>query len=179
LLKDDKARYEYDAFNRNTKAETFNGNIQLNRYDAEGLRHEMEENGKIVSFIFRGDEIVAEENQEDKIRYIRTNILLASDAECARIYYYYASDEMSSITHVVDSENKEILNWYEYDAWGKPTLCEEKVPNRFLFNGQQYDQTTRQYYLRARNYNPVIARFTQEDTYRGDGLGIIRVVHLL
>ncbi len=62
LLKDDKARYEYDAFNRNTKAETFNGNIQINRYDAERLRHEMEENGKIVSFIFRGDEVAAEES---------------------------------------------------------------------------------------------------------------------
>ena len=37
--------------------------------------------------------------------------------------------------------------------------------NRFRFNGQQY-------YLRARYYNPVIARFTQEDTYRGDGLNL-------
>ena len=44
LLKDDNVRYEYDAFNRNTKVETFNGNIQINHYDAEGLRHEMEEN---------------------------------------------------------------------------------------------------------------------------------------
>ena len=31
---------------------------------------------------------------------------------------------------------------------------------------------TQQYYLRARFYNPVIARFTQEDTYRGDGLNL-------
>ena len=74
LLKDDNARYEYDAFNRNTKVETFNGNIQINRYDAEGLRHEMEENGKLVSFIFRGDEAVAEESQEDRIRYIRISV---------------------------------------------------------------------------------------------------------
>ncbi len=54
LLEDGRARYDYDAFNRNTKAETFDGNVQINRYDAEGLRHEMEENGKLVSFIFRG-----------------------------------------------------------------------------------------------------------------------------
>jgi len=46
------------------------------------------------------------------------------------------------------------------------------VENRFRFNGQQYDPITRQYYLRARFYNPVIARFTQEDTYRGDGLNL-------
>ena len=156
LLKDDKAQYTYDAFNRNTKVETFNGNIQINRYDAEGLRHEMEENGKLVSFIYRGDEVIAEESQEDKIRYIRTSVLLASDAESARTYYHYASDEMGSITHVTDSENKEILNHYEYDAWGNLTVCEEKVQNRFRFNGQQYDPISQQYYLRARYYNPVI-----------------------
>lgn len=172
LLKDDRARYEYDAFNRNTKVETFNGNIQINRYDAEGLRHEMEENGKMVSFIFRGDEVVAEESQEDRIRYIRTSVLLASDAESARTYYHYASDEMSSITHVVDGENEEILNRYEYDAWGNLTTCEEKVHNRFKFNGQQYDPISQQYYLRARYYNPVIGRFTQEDHYNVDGLNL-------
>ena len=172
LLKDDKAQYTYDAFNRNTKVETFNGNIQINRYDAEGLRHEMEENGKLVSFIYRGDEVIAEESQEDKIRYIRTSVLLASDAESARTYYHYASDEMGSITHVTDSENKEILNHYEYDAWGNLTVCEEKVQNRFRFNGQQYDPISQQYYLRARYYNPVIGRFTQEDSYNADGLNL-------
>ena len=52
LLVDDKARYSYAAFNRTTQVETFDGNIQVNRYDAEGLRHEMEENGSLVKFIF-------------------------------------------------------------------------------------------------------------------------------
>ena len=172
LLKDDNVRYEYDAFNRNIKVETFNGNIQINHYDAEGLRHEMEENGRLVSFIFRGDEVVAEESQEDRIRYIRTSVLLASDAESARTYYHYASDEMSSVTHVVDSEKEETLNHYEYDAWGNLTTCEEKVHNRFKFNGQQYDPISQQYYLRARYYNPVIGRFTQEDSYNVDGLNL-------
>ena len=151
--------------------ETFSGNIQINHYDAEGLHHEMEENGKLVTFIYRGDEAIAEESQEDKIRYIRTSVLLASDAESARTYYHYASDEMSSITHVV-GENEEILNHYEYDAWGNLTVCEEKVHNRFKFNGQQYDPISQQYYLRARYYNPVIGRFTQEDSYNADGLNL-------
>ena len=170
LVKDDTASYTYDAFNRNTRVETFDGNIQINRYDAEGLRHGMEENGKLVQFIFRGTEVVAEETQEEKIRYIRTHELLASDAESARTYYYYASDEMGSITHV--TAGNEVLNRYEYDAWGNAEVCEEQVANRFRFNGQQYDPVSQQYYLRARFYNPVIARFTQEDTYRGDGLNL-------
>ena len=170
LLKDDRASYTYDAFNRNTKVETFDGNIQINRYDAEGLRHEMEENGKLVQFIFRDTEVIVEETQEEQIRYIRTHELLASDAECARTYYHYAADEMGSITHVIDGEC--VLNHYTYDTWGVPTVCKETVENRFRFNGQQYDPVSRQYYMRARFYNPVIARFTQEDSYRGDGLNL-------
>ena len=170
LLKDDKARYTYDAFNRTEKVETFDDHVQINRYDAEGLRHEMEEDGRLVQFIFRGDEIAAEEKDGSVIRYIRGYDLIASDAESARTYYHYASDEMSSITHV--AEGTDVLNHYEYDAWGNTTVCEETVENRFRFNGQQYDPITQQYYLRARFYNPVIARFTQEDTYRGDGLNL-------
>ena len=170
LLKDDKARYTYDAFNRTEKVETFDGHVQINRYDAEGLRHEMEEDGRLVQFIFRGDEVVAEEKDNSIIRYIRGYDLIASDAERARTYYHYASDEMSSITHMV--EGTDVRNHYEYDAWGNTTVCEETVENRFHFNGQQYDPITQQYYLRARFYNPVIARFTQEDTYRGDGLNL-------
>ncbi|MDE5823609.1 MAG: hypothetical protein K2H91_02845, partial [Lachnospiraceae bacterium] len=74
------------------------------------------------------------------------------------------------ITHEMGED--QVLNHYEYDAWGNTTVCEETVENRFRFNGQQYDPITQQYYLRARFYNPVIARFTQEDTYRGDGLNL-------
>ena len=176
LLKDDKAKYTYDAFNRTEKVETFDGHVQINRYDAEGLRHEMEEDGRLVQFIFRGDEIVAEEKDSSIIRYIRGYDLIASDAESARTYYHYASDEMSSITHIVGITHEmgedQVLNHYEYDAWGNTIVCEETVENRFRFNGQQYDPITQQYYLRARFYNPVIARFTQEDTYRGDGLNL-------
>ena len=77
---------------------------------------------------------------------------------------------MGSITHITD--RTEILNTYQYDAWGEVVSEREEVGNRFKFNGQQLDSITGQYYLRARYYNPVIGRFTQEDTYRGDGLNL-------
>lgn len=174
LLADDKARYSYDAFNRTEKVETFDGHIQLNRYDAEGLRYEMEENGNLVQFIFNQNrEVVAEEDSSGLNRLIRGTELIAanSSADSARTYYHYASDEMGSTTHIVD-EAGAVKNRYEYDAWGNITAQEEAVPNRFKFTGQQLDPVTQQYYLRARFYNPVVARFTQEDTYRGDGLNL-------
>jgi len=49
---------------------------------------------------------------------------------------------------------------------------QENVENVFKYTGEQLDSETQQYYLRARFYNPVIARFTQEDVYRGDGLNL-------
>ena len=174
LLQDDKARYSYDAFNRTVKVETFDGNVQVNRYDAEGLRHEMEENGRLVRFIFhKGEAVVEHEENSNVIRLIRGSELIArsGDSESARTYYHYASDEMGSTTHIVD-ESGNVQNRYAYDAWGKIEVKEEAVLNRFTYYGQQIDPITQQYYLRARFYNPVIGRFTQEDTYRGDGLNL-------
>ena len=92
----------------------------------------------------------------------------------AHIYvsvYHYVSDEQGSITHVL-SEDAEILNHYSYDAFGNIIEKTEKVENRFCYNGEMLDPVTQQYYLRARFYNPVIGRFTQEDTYYGDGLNL-------
>lgn len=65
--------YTYDAFNRNTRVEAFDGNVQINRYDAEGLRYEMEENGRLVQFISRDTEVVMEETQEQLIAIVVVN----------------------------------------------------------------------------------------------------------
>jgi RHS repeat-associated protein len=170
LTKDNNITYNYDSFNRTVKAQTTSGNIQINRYDAEGLRHEVEENGKLVQFLYSGKEIIVEKTQDETMRYVRGYGILSTDSEKARTYYHYVSDEANSVTHVIDENS--VLNKYEYDAFGNTTLCEENVHNPFRYRGQQFDSITNQYYLRVRYYNPVIARFTQEDTYHGDGLNL-------
>ena len=138
LLRDNRAEYSYDGFNRTVRVETFDGHIQVNRYDAEGLRAELEENGKLVQFIFNPEKQVVTETGAEKIWYIRGRELIASDAERARTYYHYASNELGSITHLLD-EAGDILNRYEYDAWGNLVECEERVTNRFAFVGEQLD----------------------------------------
>lgn len=147
------------------------------RYDAEGLRSQMEENGKLVSFIYADRKVIAEEDEAgEHIRYIRGHELLASDSERARTYYHYACDEMGSITDITDCHGT-VLNHYAYDAFGNRTVEEETVENRFGFAGEMLDAVTGQYYLRARFYNPVIARFLSEDTYYGDGLNLYAYGH--
>ena len=158
-----------------------NGLITQFTYDAQGnmsrqwdnagrdKTYQYDQNGKLVQFIFNQDrEVIAEQDSLEITRYIRSSELIARNTDAARTYYHYVSDEMG---HIVD-EDGIVLNHYDYDAWGNLTAQEEAVPNRFKFTGQQLDPVTQQYYLRARFYNPVIARFTQEDTYRGDGLNL-------
>lgn len=70
-----------------------------------------------------------------------------------------------------------VLNRYRYDAFGTTVSCEETVENCFRYTGGQYDPMTEQYYLKARFYNPAVARFTQEDTYYGDGLNLYAYCH--
>ena len=173
LLQSEESRFDYDAFNRLESVSKDGKEVQRNRYDAEGLRHEMEENGELVKFLYNeGRKVVAEESAEGKLRrYVRGLGIICSDSEESKTYYHYVSDEHGSTTHIVDDDGN-VRNQYEYDAFGNLTQCTEQVPNRFLYNGEMFDAATGQYYLRARFYNPVIARFTQEDTYYGDGLNL-------
>lgn len=186
MLSDGEMSYLYDGFGRLEQVTKADGSFQKNHYDAEGLRAEMEENGQLVKFLYNENREAAAEEESDGnvIRYIRGLGLISSDSEKAKTYYHYVSDEQGSITHVINGEDKEsgelpqedvqpqVLNHYEYDAFGNTVSCEEQVYNRFRYTGEQYDPLTGQYYLRARYYNPVIARFTQEDTYYGDGLNL-------
>ena len=186
MLSDGEMSYLYDGFGRLEQVTKADGSFQKNHYDAEGLRAEMEENGQLVKFLYNENrEAVAEEESDGNvIRYIRGLGLISSDSEKAKTYYHYVSDEQGSVSHIIRGGDKEsgvseqgreqdrILNQYEYDAFGNTISCKEQVENRFRYTGEQYDPLTGQYYLRVRYYNPVIARFTQEDTYYGDGLNI-------
>ncbi|SDP16391.1 RHS repeat-associated core domain-containing protein [Clostridium gasigenes] len=113
----------------------------------------------------RGYEIVAadinDSNNED----------LNSELEYNLNRYYYSQDEQGSTIFITDKEQG-IKNEYSYDDFGNVLDSREDVHNRITYTGQQFDGITQQYYLRARFYNPVIGRFTQEDVYRGDGLNL-------
>jgi len=89
--------------------------------------------------------------------------------------YYYLNNAHGDVEALIDLKG-EVVNRYQYDAFGNIVEAKENVHNRFKYAGEQYDQVTGQYYLRARFYNPVVGRFTQEDVYRGDGLNLYAYV---
>ena len=162
--------FSYNSRHQQTRVEIENGNVQENRYDAEGLRFELLENGRRTSFVYHNGELLQEEGREEQ----GTSYHLGAGMEAFRRgqeLSYYHRDEQLSTVFVTDGQG-EIRNSYQYDAFGIPLETTEQLNNRIRYTGQQYDELTQQYYLRARYYNPVAGRFMQEDVYQGDGLNL-------
>lgn len=84
---------------------------------------------------------------------------------------YYITDEQGSIRYILD-QSGEVLNFYQYSAFGETIISEETTPNRLRYNAQTEDELTGLYYLRARYYAPNIGGFTQEDVIYNDGLNL-------
>ena len=167
------AVFSYNAFHQQTAMTMPDGKHLENRYDAEYLRAGTVENGTVTTFSYHNGELLAESSPEgDTIsRYIPGYGVAAGWNREKSGYHYYHLDEQNSTAYITGSSG-EIKNRYEYDAFGVLQNSREEFHNRILYTGQQYDQTSGQYYLRARFYNPVIGRFVQEDEYRGDGLNL-------
>ena len=167
-------RFTYNSLHQQTQVETETGNIQKNRYDAEGLRYELIENGRRTSFVYHNGELLHERGEEAGLSKEATSYHLGAGIEAFqrdRKTFYYHQDEQLNTTLISD-ENAAIRNHYQYDAFGAGLDVVEDLPNRIRYTGQQYDEQTEQYYLRARYYNPVLGRFMQEDVYQGDGLNL-------
>ena len=162
--------FSYNSRHQQTRVETENGNVQENRYDAEGLRFELLENGRRTSFVYHDGELLQEEGREEQ----GTSYHLGAGMEAFRrgqeLSYYHRDEQLSTV--FVTDGHRNVQNSYQYDAFGMSLGTTEKLNNRIRYTGQQYDDVTGQYYLRARYYNPVAGRFMQEDVYQGDGLNL-------
>ena len=162
--------FSYNSRHQQTKVQTEKGDVQENRYDAENLRFELLENGKATAFVYHNGELLYKEGREEE----PTSYHLGAGIEAfwrGQETYYYHQDEQLSTAFITDKNNN-VQNRYQYDAFGNMLDSIEQLSNSVLYTGQQYDDLTGQYYLRARYYNPVLGRFVQEDEYQGDGLNL-------
>lgn len=82
--------------------------------------------------------------------------------------YYYLYNGHADATVLVDASTGLVAASHYYDAFGNILEETGAVSSPILYAGYQYDEEAGLYYLNARMYDPKIARFLQEDTYRGD-----------
>ena len=163
-------RFSYNSRHQQTRVETETGSVQENRYDAEGLRFELLENGRRTSFVYHNGELLQEEGREEQGISYHLGAGMEAFRRGQELSYYHRDEQLS--TALVTDGHRNVQNSYQYDAFGMFLGTTEKLNNRIRYTGQQYDDVTGQYYLRARYYNPVAGRFMQEDVYQGDGLNL-------
>jgi len=76
--------------------------------------------------------------------------------------YFYMHDRLGSVRLVID-DSGDVVNYYTYEPFGEAIDTDVTLDNPFMFTGQYYDAEIEEYYLRARQYNPQIARFTARE----------------
>lgn len=85
--------------------------------------------------------------------------------EVPTYYHYNAHGDVVQLTNSSGTVTKD----YTYDAFGVEKNASASDANPFRYCGEQYDDETGNYYLRARYYSPGVGRFTQEDTHWNSG----------
>jgi len=101
--------------------------------------------------------------------YANSQIIAQHTGDHTADRYFYLHDRLGSVRQIIDTSG-DVKNRYIYNPFGElypaPDF-EETVDNPFKFTGQYFDSEIDQYYLRARQYDPHIARFTARDPVCG------------
>ena len=101
--------------------------------------------------------------------YANSEVIAQHDGDREDEIYFYLHDRLGSVRLLIDDAGS-VENHYTYDPFGELFAAEtiENVSNPFKFTGQWFDNEIEEYYLRARQYNPHLSRFTSRDPIRGD-----------
>jgi RHS repeat-associated protein len=98
--------------------------------------------------------------------YANSEILAQHDGDASADRYFCLHDRLGSVRLVIDDEGA-VQNYYTYEPFGQTIESGGTLDNPFRFTGQYFDSEIEEYYLRARQYNPHLARFTSRDPVSG------------
>ena len=135
-------------------------------YNGDGIRYGKTVNGVTTRHVWDGANITADITGAEKTFYARGTGLIFSEANGQK--QYYAFNGHGDTVSVTDAQGN-LLQGYDYDAFGNEKGTAQTISNPFRYCGEYYDGETGLIYLRNRYYAPESGRFTQEDPVR-DGL---------
>jgi RHS repeat-associated protein len=106
--------------------------------------------------------------------YANSQIIAQHDGDTSDDLYFYLHDRLDSVRQIINTSGS-VKYRYTYKPFGElfdtagQDETEETVTdwNWFKFTGQYHDTEIDEYYLRARQYDPYISRFTSRDPVAG------------
>ncbi len=169
--------YVYDYENRLVEVkDAADETLAAFTYDAIGRRTTYTNaEGDTTTFVYSGLDVVQEyDGAANTLRreYVYgvgvDNVLRVDYHDGATTSCYYHHDWLGSVTELTNADG-EIVQAYEYDAWGTPTIYvvddaeQPELDQPYLYTGRRWDADTGLYYYRARHYAPHLGRFLQPD----------------
>lgn len=188
LLKAGKSTFTYDA--NGNRISMNNGVITRYAYDAANRLIQASRGGLVSTYVYDGDGNKVEQTLGDKsfkfvndvatvlpvilfeygpafdINYVYGLNLISQASSTFQHFYQY--DGLGSVVNLTNFSGGPAAS-YAYDPWGAPQKGgnASTVRNRFRFTGEELDDFTGLYYLRARWYDPSVGRFISKDPFGG------------
>ncbi|MEF2246470.1 S8 family serine peptidase [Paenibacillus sp. IITD108] len=159
-------QYVYDGWNQLIAINSGSGNTTY-AYNGEGLRTQKTVRGETTLYLYEYDKVVLETDGKGQTKarnLYGINLLMR---QVGNEKYNYLYNGHSDVTSLIDTAGV-VQASYRYDAFGVIIDSIGTVNNPIRYAGYQFDEESELYYLNARYYDPKIARFLSEDTYRGN-----------
>ena len=168
------ALYEYNSENKLVKATVQQGNtvvVEEYTYDYEGNRTSKAtttSGGNVEYIQYLNDNssltnVIVEIGSENVYYTVGADLI---SQEVDGEVYVYLYDGHGTVRALADEDGK-VTDTYSYDAFGNLIDSTGDTENSYLYCGEQYDETTGLYYLRARYMDTSTGRFISMDTYQG------------
>ncbi|MCM3134249.1 S8 family serine peptidase [Paenibacillus polysaccharolyticus] len=160
------AQMTYDGWNQLIST-TSGGGLSTFQYNGDGLRVKKTTATGVMQYLYEYDKVVleADGNGVQTARNLYGLNLIMRTVGTAGSYTYLYNGH-ADVTALVDN-NGTVQASYDYDPFGNIISNTGGVKSPIGYSGYQYDEESGLYYLNARYYDPKIARFLTEDTYRG------------
>jgi RHS repeat-associated protein len=164
----DTTQYAWDAEDQLAGAILPDSTVIAYGYDADGRRVQQDEDGTITNYVWDetsmyGDVVMEYDDTGDPL----VDYTLADGQSLAQdrgAVSYYLADAQGSVRALADDMG-DITDTYDYTAFGELYASTGSTVNSYLYTGQQFDDLTGLYSLRARYYDPFVGRFLSQDTY--------------
>ena len=156
--------------NELTQTVTSTGYTVVNTYNGDGLRAQKSVNGAVTNYLYdANDKVELETDASGNQTALNINGLNLICRKVGVDTLYYIYNGHADVVGLLDTNGNVIVS-YVYDAFGNiiSQTNTDNFNNYIAYAGYQYDPQTGLYYLDARMYDPITARFLQQDTYTGE-----------
>jgi len=168
LSRSDGTTYSWDSANRLTEVVNTNGTTSY-AYDGDGRRTSKTVNGVTTTYLWdtvSSLPVILNQSIGDEFTKYEYGGDLLGMVEPDSTHSYYHADGLGSARTLSGSDGSSATT-YRYDAFGNSRGVTGLASNPFQFTGQQLDEETGMYYLRARYYDPVTGLFLSKDPVQG------------